>query len=74
MMNDFNDIANLYQQLQQNPVQFLSRKFNIPSDVDVKNPNSIIQHLLNTGQVSQQQVNNVMNMRNNPLIQKLFNR
>lgn len=71
MMNDFNDMMNLAQQLQQDPKSVLSRKFNIPQGVDVSNPNTIIQHLLNTGQVTQQQINNIMG---NPLVQKLFNR
>lgn len=70
MMNNFNDLMNLYQQFQQNPMQMLSRKFNIPQNIN--NPNDIVQHLLNTGQITQSQVNNVMNMRNNPLIQRLM--
>ena len=70
MMNNFNDLMNLYQQFQQNPMQMLSRKFNIPQNIN--NPNDIVQHLLNTGQITQSQVNNAMNMRNNPLIQRLM--
>lgn len=39
--------------LQNNPVQFLmQRKFNIPQNI-ANDPNAIIQHLMNTGQVSQ---------------------
>lgn len=39
--------------LQSNPVQFLmQRKFNIPQNI-ANDPNAIIQHLMNTGQVSQ---------------------
>ena len=70
MMNNLNDIMNLYQQMQANPMQFLSQRFNIPQNLN--NPNDIIQHLLNSGQVTQTQVNNAMQMRNNPLIQKLM--
>ena len=70
MVGDMNDLSNLYQQMQQNPMQFLSRRFNIPQNMN--NPNDIIQHLLNSGQVTQSQVNRAMNMRNNPLIQRLF--
>ena len=69
-----NNILNLYQQLVHNPVQFLMQcKLNIPQSVDTTDPNAIIQHLLNSGQVSQQQVNNAMQMRNNPMVQQLFN-
>lgn len=35
-------------------------------------PNKIIQHLLNTGKVTQAQVNQAMQMRNNPMIQQMF--
>ena len=70
MMNNLNDLTNLYQQFMQNPMQMLSRRFNIPQNIN--NPNDIVQHLLNTGQITQTQVNNAMNMRNNPLIQRLM--
>ena len=70
MAGNLNDIMNMYQQFSQNPMQMLSKRFNIPQNVN--NPNDIIQHLLNTGQVTQTQVNNAMQMRNNPLIQKLM--
>ena len=67
-MNNLNDFINLYQQLRQNPIQVLSQRFNIPQGVDVRNPNSIIEHLLNTGQVTQSQVNQMMSTYNNPVI------
>lgn len=67
-----NNIFSMYQRLRQNPMQMLMQKFNIPSNVNMNDPNSIIQHLLNTGQVSQQQVNQIMNMRNDPRIQQLM--
>ena len=60
----------LYNQMQQNPIQILSRKFNIPQNIN--NPNDIIQHLLNSGQVTQTQVNNAMQMANNPMFKKMF--
>lgn len=41
--------------LKANPMQFLmQRKFNVPKDIQ-GDPNAILQHLLNTGQVSQAQ-------------------
>ena len=43
--------------LRQNPIQFLmQRKFNIPQNIS-NDPNAIIQHLMNTGQVSQDAYN-----------------
>lgn len=73
MAGNFNDIMNLYQQLRSNPAQILARKFNIPQNINLNDPNEITQHLLNTGQITQEQYNNANNMRNNPLIQRLFN-
>jgi hypothetical protein len=57
-----NNIFGMLQQLQSNPLQMLSQKFNIPQDLDMNDPNAIIQHLMNTGQVSQQAYNNARNM------------
>lgn len=60
------------QQFRQNPVQLLSQKYSIPQNVN--SPQDILQHLLNTGQVTQNQVNSAMQMRNNPMVQQLMNR
>lgn len=57
-----NNIIGMLQQLQSNPMALLSQKFKIPQNLDVKDPNAIIQHLMNTGQVSQQAYNNARNM------------
>lgn len=57
-------------QLKQNPQVALANHFNIPQNMT--NPNDILQYLLNTNQVSQQQVNAVMQQLNNPQIRNLF--
>ncbi len=57
-------------QFKQNPMMMLSRKYNIPQNLN--DPNQIIQHLLNTGQVSQSQVNQAMQMRNHPMFKGMF--
>ena len=72
MVDNMQNIMDLYNQMQQNPIQILSRKFNIPQNVN--NPNDIIQHLLNSGQVTQTQVNSAMQMANNPMFKKMFGR
>ena len=56
-------IMHMYQQFRQNPMAMLSQKFNIPQNIN--NPQDIIQHLLNSGQVTQEQVNNAMQMQKN---------
>lgn len=70
-MNNVYGLMQMYQQLRQNPVQLLSQKYNIPANMN--DPQQIIQHLLNSGQVSQAQINQLMQLRNNPQIQQLFN-
>lgn len=69
-----NNIIQAYQQFRTNPMQMLMRKYNIPQNIDANNPNDILQHLLNTGQVSQAQVNSLQGMRNNPMIQQLMSK
>ena len=66
MMN----ILQMVNQIKTNPVSVLSQRFNIPQNLN--DPNEIIQHLLNTNQVSQAQVNNAMQMRNIPMFKGLF--
>ena len=57
-----NNIMRALQMIQTDPVQFLAqRRINIPQNIS-NDPNAIIQHLLNTGQISQQQYNNANNM------------
>ena len=73
-MNNINQIMQMYQQLRTNPMQMLTRRFNLPQNVNVNNPGDIIQHLLNTGQIQQSQLNQIMGMQNNPIIQQLLQR
>lgn len=72
MAGNLNDLMNMYQQMRQNPMQFLSRRFNIPQNLN--SPNDIVQHLLNTGQITQDQVNNAMGYMNNPMFKNMFNK
>ena len=49
-----NDLLSQLNQLRSNPVQFLmSRRFNIPENLS-GNPQGIVQHLLDSGQMSQE--------------------
>lgn len=65
-MNPFN-LMSAYQSFVQNPMQMLNQRFNIPQGMN--NPNDIINHLVNTGQVNQNQINMI---RNNPMFQQLM--
>lgn len=52
-----NQMLSMLQKLKQNPAQFLmQRRFNLPQGIPA-DPQSILNHLLQTGQVSQQQIN-----------------
>lgn len=52
-----NNPMQMLQALKSNPVQFLlQRKFNVPSNI-ASDPNAILNHLLQTGQVTQEAVN-----------------
>ncbi len=74
MMPNINQIMQAYQSFRSNPAQMLASRFNIPQNVNMNNPSDIIQYLLNSGQISQEQVNSIMGMRNNPMIQQLMQR
>lgn len=54
-----NNLIQMVNQFKQNPMVMLSQKYNIPQNLN--DPNEIIQHLLNTGQVSQSQYNDTRN-------------
>lgn len=62
MVNNPNNMLNMFQQFKNNPVQYmLSRRFNIPQNI-ANDPQAIIQHLLDSGQMSQQQFNYYRNI------------
>lgn len=63
------NIMQMANQFKQNPMAMLQSRYNIPQNMN--DPNQIIQHLLNTGQVTQTQVNNAMQMR--PMFEQYFN-
>ena len=53
----------MVQQLKANPIQFLQRAgFNVPNNLN--DPNQIIQHLMNSGQVSQLQYTRARELAN----------
>lgn len=57
------NIMRMVQQLKANPMQFLmQRKFNLPQNIDTSNPQAIINHLVQSGQISQEQMNRAYSM------------
>lgn len=57
MMNNIGNVVQMLQQFKSNPAQMLlQRRLNVPQGM-MNDPNAIINHLLKTGQVSQEQLN-----------------
>ena len=62
MMPNIQNIQQMLGQIKANPMQFLlQRKMNVPQNM-MNDPNAIIQHLLQTGQVSQEAYNRAYGM------------
>lgn len=62
MMNNLQALMQMLPQLKANPMQFLmQRKLNIPQNM-MNDPQAIMNHLLQTGQVNQSQVNSAYQM------------
>lgn len=58
-----NQMLGMLQQIKANPMQFLMQKrMNIPQGISMNDPQAILNHLVQTGQVSQQQINNAYQM------------
>lgn len=58
-----NNMISMLQQLKANPMQFLmQRRLNLPQGFAMNDPQAILNHLVQTGQVSQQQINNAYQM------------
>lgn len=57
------NMMQMLQQLKANPVQFLTKsKFNLPQNIDTSNAQSIVNYLVQSGQVSQESYNKAYNM------------
>ena len=61
-MGGGNNMMQMLQQLKSNPLQFLAqRRVNLPPGM-AADPQAIIQHLMSTGQISQDQLNRAYQM------------
>lgn len=57
-----NNMLQQFQMFRQNPMQYMLQKgMNIPPNIG-NDPNAIVQHLLNTGQITQAQYNQAAQM------------
>jgi hypothetical protein len=55
-------VFQMLNQIKTNPMGILSQRFNIPNEVNVNDPNEILNHLLSSGQVQQSQIDSIKNM------------
>lgn len=73
MINNPMQMLEIMNSLSQNPMAVLSKfGLNIPNGLN--NPQDIIQHLLNSGQISQAQVNQAKQLQSSPMFKNLFKR
>lgn len=62
MNNPMQNMMGMLQQIKANPMQFLmQRRLNVPQSM-ANDPQAILNHLVSTGQVSQQQINSAYQM------------
>lgn len=53
-----NQMMGMLGQLKANPMQFImQRKMNLPQGISINDPQAILNHLVSSGQVSQEQIN-----------------
>lgn len=66
-----------FQRLAANPQQYVMQRFGIPKEM-ASDPNAILQNLMNSGKVSQEQINAAQSMasqiQRNPLFTQMMNR
>ena len=63
MPNMMGNPMQMLQQLKANPIQFiLQRRMQIPQNVNVRDPNAILNYLVQSGQVNQNAINTAYEM------------
>ena len=65
-----NNFLQMVSQFRSNPMGMLMQRFNVPRNM--QNPQEIVQHLLDSGQITQDQLNNAMRMKGNPQFMNLL--
>lgn len=66
-----NNIFNRIMQARQNPMAIISQRFNIPQNL--QKPQDMVQHLLDTGQITQEQLNQTVQMSKSPQFKQFMN-
>ena len=66
-----NNIFNRIMQARQNPMAIISQRFNSPQNI--QKPQDMVQHLLDTGQITQEQLNQTVQMSKSPQFKQFMN-
>lgn len=77
-LNNIMNSMNRFNSFMQNPISMISQMgLNLPTNVDPRNPNQIMQSFVSQGRFSQSQINMANQyanqIRNNPAFKNMFN-
>lgn len=67
-MNGFGNMKNMFgmmkefRKFKKDPMGALASKFNLPKDIDINDTNAVFQHLLNSNQIPQNSLSDLMDM------------
>ena len=61
-MNNMMQIFAMMKQIKENPIAVLSKRFNLPQGIS-SNPQDLVEYLLQSGQISQGQIDQAKQMR-----------
>ncbi len=64
-----NNLFQMVMQARSNPMAIISQRFNIPQNI--QKPQDMVQHLLDSGQITQEQLNQTMQMSRSPQFKKM---
>lgn len=64
-----NNLFQMVMQARSNPMAIISQRFNIPQNI--QKPQDMVQHLLDSGQITQEQLNQTMQMSKSPQFKKM---
>jgi hypothetical protein len=74
-MVNFQQFMGEFQKLAANPQQYVMQRFGIPKEI-ASDPNAILQNLMNSGKVSQEQINAAQSMasqiQRNPMFAQII--
>ena len=71
MMN-LQNMARMMNMMNGNPRDMVISKLNLPQGINTNDANAIMKHLVDSGRLSQNDVDAIMQMANNPMFARMF--